>query len=417
MNETLPVYCYELHYLAKRVRGEILCAVSYCATRLLSPNEDDEKKLFRILHSINGWQLPKARTYTLLLYSMVTLWHFKFWIFSFPDTEPNRTLRHHLGEASRVLPQASNVELHLQTSIQIIPVYCRDFIIWDNAGHTRSLLQFFQGRQSKVDASFQVFGEAMVSIIGASYGRTGTSSFQRAMEILGFGKCYHMRDAINNGHAEQWIELSGSRDPTLIRNLMDKNGYRSTCDMPSSIYWKEQLKAYPDAVVILTVRDAEKWYKSWMETVALMQPDCDECPFGIRIVQGLGFFTMKNFAAMSSRVLTMDTFSGDLSKKNMIKSYNLHVEDVRSSCPPEKLLEFSYTDGWEPLCKFLNVPIPDEPYPNLNDAVAFRRMTTAINIIGWVVFILGCGLPGIWCARSRITEKEKRSSNTAWLQP
>lgn len=253
----------------------------------------------------------------------------------------------------------------------------------------------------------------MVSIIGASYGRTGTSSFQRAMEILGFGKCYHMRDAINNGHAEQWIELSGSRDPTLIRNLMDKNGYRSTCDMPSSIYWKEQLKAYPDAVVILTVRDAEKWYKSWMETVALMQPDCDECPFGIRIVQGLGFFTMKNFAAMSSRVLTMDTFSGDLSKKNMIKSYNLHVEDVRSSCPPEKLLEFSYTDGWEPLCKFLNVPIPDEPYPNLNDAVAFRRMTTAINIIGWVVFILGCGLPGIWCARSRITEKEKRSSNTA----
>ena len=73
MNETLPVYCYELHYLAKRVRGEILCAVSYCATRLLSPNEDDEKKLFRILHSINGWQLPKALTYTLLLYSMVTL--------------------------------------------------------------------------------------------------------------------------------------------------------------------------------------------------------------------------------------------------------------------------------------------------------------------------------------------------------
>ena len=222
-----------------------------------------------------------------------------------------------------------------------------------------------------------------------------------------------MREAIDHGHAEQWIKISNSRDPELIRNLMDKNGYRSTCDMPSSIYWKEQLKAYPDAVVILTARDAEKWFKSWMETVALVQPGFDMCPFGIRIVEGLGFFTMKNFDAMSSRVLTMDTFNGDLSKKNMLRSYNLHVEDVRSYCPPEKLLEFSYSDGWEPLCKFLNVPIPDEPYPHLNDAAEFSRMAAGINVIGWIIYILGFGLPGIWCARSRISENEKKSSNTA----
>ena len=253
----------------------------------------------------------------------------------------------------------------------------------------------------------------MVSVIGAGYGRTGTSSFQKALEILGFGKCYHMRDAINYGHYELWVEISDSRDPKLIRDLMDKGGYRSTCDMPSAIYWKEQMKAYPDAVVILNVRDPEKWYKSWMDTVALLQPDFDECPFGIRIVQGLDLYKLKNFFAMSYRTITMDTFHGDLSKKNMIKTYNLHVEDVRSSCPPGKLLEFSFTDGWEPLCKFLNVPIPDEPYPNLNDAVSFKRMTFAVNIVGWIIFILGCGLPGLWCARSRISEKEKRSSNTA----
>ena len=258
----------------------------------------------------------------------------------------------------------------------------------------------------------------MVSVIGAGYGRTGTSSFKRAMEILGFGKCYHMRELVENGQAGQWIEISNRKDPKLIRDIMDKGGYRSTCDQPSSVHWKEQLKAHPDAVVILNMRDPEKWYKSWMETVALLQPDFDECPLGIRIIEELGLHlpflpNMKDFDAMSSCTITKGTFKGDLSKKNMIRTYNLHVEDVRSSCPPKKLLKFSYSDGWEPLCKFLNVPVPDEPYPNLNDTVAFRNLTTVMNIIGWTIFLLGFGIPGLYCARSRISENEKRSSNTA----
>lgn len=258
----------------------------------------------------------------------------------------------------------------------------------------------------------------MVLAIGAGYGRTGTSSFKRAMEILGFGKCYHMRELVENDEARQWIEICDRKDPKLVRDLLDKGGYRSTCDQPASVHWKEQLKAYPEAVVILNMRDPEKWYKSWMETVAFMQPDFDECPFGIRIIEGLGLHipflpNMRNFDAMSSCTITKGTFKGDLSKKNMIRTYNLHVEDVRSTCPPKKLLEFSYSDGWEPLCKFLNVPIPDEPYPNLNDTVAFRGLTSVMNVIGWIIFILGFGIPGLYCARSRIIEKEKRSSNTA----
>jgi Sulfotransferase domain len=253
----------------------------------------------------------------------------------------------------------------------------------------------------------------MVLIIGAGFGRTGTSSFKKAMEILGFGKCYHMKEAIHNNHIEQWIEISDKRDPKLIRDILDKGGYRSTCDMPSAVYWKEQLKVYPDAMVVLNMRDPEKWYKSWMDTVAYMQPDFHVCPFGIRIVLGLGVSVLKGFAEMNTCVTTRDTFHGDLSKKNMIKTYNLHVADVKSSCPPEKLLEFSYLDGWEPLCTFLKVPIPDVPYPNLNDTVAFRWMTFSINIIGWTIFILGCGIPGLYYARSDISEEKKKSSNIA----
>jgi Sulfotransferase domain len=150
-----------------------------------------------------------------------------------------------------------------------------------------------------------------------------------------------------------------------------------------------------------------------MDTVAYMQPDFHVCPFGIRITQGLGVSVLKGFAQMNTCVTTRDTFHGDLSKKNMIKTYNLHVADVKSSCPPEKLLEFSYLDGWEPLCKFLKVPIPDVPYPNLNDAVSFKRTTFFINILGYVVFVLGCGIPGLYYARSRISEDKKKSSNIA----
>ena len=258
----------------------------------------------------------------------------------------------------------------------------------------------------------------MVLVIGAGYGRTGTCSFKRAMEILGFGKCYHMSELVGNDEARQWIEICDRKDPKLVRDLLDKGGYRSTCDLPASIHWKEQLKAFPEAVVILNTRDPEKWYKSWMETIALMQPDFDECPFGIRIIEGLGLHipflpNMKNFDAMSNCTITKGTFKGDLSKKNMIRTYNLHVENVRSTCPPKKLLEFSCSDGWEPLCKFLNVPIPDKPYPNLGGAVAFRKRISFMNVIGWIIFILGFGIPGLYCARSRISEKEKRSSNTA----
>ena len=258
----------------------------------------------------------------------------------------------------------------------------------------------------------------MVLVIGAGYGTTATSSFREAMRILGFGKCYHMTDVTSLGHADKWIEISDRKDPKLIRDLLDKGGYQSACEMPSSVYWKETMKAYPDAVVILNMRDPEKWYKTWMETVAFTQPDFDECPFGVRVAEGVGLHlppmpSLKNFAAMSFRTITMDAFHGDLSKKNMIREYNRHVEEVRSSCPPKKLLEFSYSDGWEPLCKFLNVPIPNVPIPNLNDTAVIRKRVFAMNIIGWIIFILGFGIPGLYCARSKISEKEKRSSNTA----
>lgn len=250
---------------------------------------------------------------------------------------------------------------------------------------------------------------AGVKVIGAGFGRTGTSSFKEALEILGFGKCYHMREVVPNGHVDHWMKICDDKEFKFISDMLDKSGYRSTSDHPSCLFWQEQLKAYPSAKVVLTTRDPNSWYKSWMNTVANLQTDCDSCPFGVRVFMGMQFFG--SFGKMTSRVVTDYSFHGDWSKQNMIKCYCDHVESVKLLCPPEKLLIFDAADGWEPLCAFLGVPVPNRPYPRLNSTDEFTRTIFVLNLIGWIVTILGCGIPAMYAMRTKIVDPKKRSSN------
>ena len=250
-----------------------------------------------------------------------------------------------------------------------------------------------------------------IEVIGAGYPRTGTSSFKAAMEILGYGKCYHMREVFDNGHAPCWTEICKEGNLELIRDLMEKNGYRSSADMPSCLFWHEQLQIYPDAKVIVTVRDPVKWYQSWSTTIALMQPDSESCVFGTRILAGLGIGAFLGVNDMFHEVITRKAFNGDISKQNMIKTYNEHLESVIKLCPPKQLLLFNAVDGWEPLCTFLGVPVPDVPYPNINDALHFQRVAYFLNIVGWVVTIFGLGIPSLYRSQSRVTDPSKMSTN------
>jgi hypothetical protein len=175
------------------------------------------------------------------------------------------------------------------------------------------------------------------------------------------------------------------------------------------VYWEEQLAAYPDAKVVVTMRDPEKWYKSWMDTVAKTQPDCELCPFGIRVIAGLGIHPSSPL--MFNNVVTRDCFQNDWSKENMIKCYLGHIEKCKLLCPPEKLLLFYATDGWEPLCKFLNVPVPDAPYPHENDTEVVKTIVFRANILGWILTILGLGIPALFRIQSSLTEDSKKSTN------
>lgn len=61
-----------------------------------------------------------------------------------------------------------------------------------------------------------------------------------------------------------------------------------------------------------------------------------------------------------------------------IARYRAYIEEVQAAVPPDKLLLFKVTEGWSPLCRFLEVPEPDEPFPNLNDRETIKKIIAEI---------------------------------------
>ncbi len=201
-----------------------------------------------------------------------------------------------------------------------------------------------------------------IEVIGAGFGRTGTLSMKAALEQLGFGPCHHMMEVI--GHPEQvpgW-KAAYTGQPVDWDALLA--GYRSCVDWPACSFWAELTKAYPDAPVVLTVRDAEGWYRS-----------CDRTIFEVmRRFEQSGEHTGQS--RLVHDLIAQATFGGRLDDaEHCIAVYEAHCEKVRSTVPAERLLVYEVGSGWEPLCDFLGVEVPDEDFPRLNDGDLFARMS------------------------------------------
>lgn len=229
-----------------------------------------------------------------------------------------------------------------------------------------------------------------VKVIGAGFGRTGTNSFKLALEILGFSPCYHMKEVVIFGKANQWLNYSKDRNNlNELHALLGDSGYQATCDFPSAPYWKEQLQLYPEAKVILTVRDPESWYKSCSNTIFKVLLNGPNTPLGVRISLFIGI-TPAGRGLMTDNIVTKQVFHNDFSKENVIKCFEEHNLNVRNTCPKDKLLVFEVSQGWAPLCEFLDVPIPDVPFPRVNDTQQFNRLVTALNVFGYASVAIMC---------------------------
>jgi len=218
-----------------------------------------------------------------------------------------------------------------------------------------------------------------LKVIGAGFGRTGTKSLKVALEELGYGKCYHMEEVMKNpGHLVRWTEImeGGEANWDVLFN-----GYQSGVDWPLSAYYKKLMAAYPDAKVILTVRDPERWYESFSTTIYQVDK---------KFSKYLQFIPAPNrfFKAMKEIVWEGIFHSRLEDKAYMIDTFNNHIEEVKRTVPRDRLLIFEARQGWKPLCTFLDVPVPaNKPYPHVNDGASWRWMLRYGEILIWAVLI------------------------------
>lgn len=204
----------------------------------------------------------------------------------------------------------------------------------------------------------------MLQIIGAGFGRTGTHSLAHALDTLGFGPCYTILETDRNpGHDEMWNDAIAGR-PVDWRVLYQN--YRSAVEWPTVSFLPQLLHHFPKANVILTLRDPESWYESAAATIfpgleaTAQHPDPE----------------IRARISMKRRLILEQTFSGRYwDKDHAIQVYEDHVRDVIRLVPSERLLQYRVTDGWRPLCKFLDVRQPDEPFPRRNERTRFMAST------------------------------------------
>jgi hypothetical protein len=213
-----------------------------------------------------------------------------------------------------------------------------------------------------------------MKLIGAGFGRTGTTSLKAALEELGLGPCYHMSETFKNSeHVDTWLAAAEGR-PVDWKALF--SGYQATVDWPGCSFYRELMALYPDAKVLLSVRDPESWYRSCIDTIYKITHVFPISPVG-RYLPGLG----KN-TRMIERLIWENTFHGRFrDKAHAIAIFERNIEEVRRVVPAERLLIYDVKEGWEPLCRFLGVPAPDKPFPRLNDTREFQRRIKVVQAI------------------------------------
>jgi hypothetical protein len=207
-----------------------------------------------------------------------------------------------------------------------------------------------------------------MKVIGAGVGRTGTLSLKVALERLGLGPCFHGRHVLDHpDRLPLWRDAAAGK-PVDWRAVFA--GYTSSVDWPGAAFWRPLVEAFPAAKVILTVRDAEDWYDSVSNTIFRMfgdgPPDARVAD-ARRTVPGLAEFT-----DFHRRMIWDGFFGGRFTDRgHAIGVYEEHNATVLREVPADRLLTIPPGAGWGPLCAFLGVPVPAEPYPHLNDPAKF----------------------------------------------
>lgn len=195
-------------------------------------------------------------------------------------------------------------------------------------------------------------------VISVGVGRTGTFTMKTALEQLGLGRCHHMEevDATSPRDVGLWMAAAQGKADWSV----NYSGFSAAADWPTAAFSRELFAAFPNAKFILTVRETESWYKSFSETIYPLieaEPKTPE--------------EMRPFLRMVSAVVHKTGFRIPSSKEEIIAAYERHNRSVQELIPASSLLVFNVRQGWEPLCRYLGVNVPDTEFPKTNNTQAF----------------------------------------------
>jgi Sulfotransferase domain len=207
-------------------------------------------------------------------------------------------------------------------------------------------------------------------VIGAGLPRTGTLTQKVALEMLGFEPCYHWVNVIADlNQVDVWnraLDGDAPWDEVFA-------GFQATVDWPGGYFWHELMNYYPDAKVLLSVRDPEKWEPSFRETIWNMCHG-ESLLRLLSSARGLVDPQWSRYLQLVDRMFWTGpgVFAGaHETPEQLIAGAERHNELVEANVPPERLLVWNVSEGWEPLCGFLDVPVPAEPLPHVNDRETF----------------------------------------------
>jgi hypothetical protein len=210
-----------------------------------------------------------------------------------------------------------------------------------------------------------------MKIIGAGLPRTATLTQKIALEMLGFGPCYHMVNILSDmSLVQQWQDaFEGGTDWEKIFE-----GFQSTVDWPGAFFYRELVDVFPDAKVLLSERDGATWARSMHDTIwGLFYGDVmmrDLSSARARVDSGWAQY-MELMRSMWQRSGLLGDDEEIFDAEAMAAGMERHIAEVRSVVPAERLLVWQPADGWEPLCEFLEVPVPQAPLPRVNDSSMF----------------------------------------------
>ena len=209
-----------------------------------------------------------------------------------------------------------------------------------------------------------------MKLIGASYPRAGTLSTKAALEHLGLGPCYHFVTQFERPQdIDVWQAAAEGKPVDWTALFAD---FQSVVDWPASLFYKQLMAMHPEAKVLLNGRDPEAWYKSMLKTVYTASQTGLSAP----AESALG-----RMGRMIDTLAWQPLFQGRFEDKPYALSvFERHNQEVQVYVPADRLLVWEVTEGWEPLCRFLDVQEPDTPFPRLNDAETFRKQFLSVAV-------------------------------------